>query len=826
MIDEPPLDRLTRRPAAVITVALAVGILVSRWLQIHVPVWLLISLLSLVCWQFFLRRGLRGISCLALLSLCLSLGGARHQMSRNRIEEDDLFTFATESPQPVRLIAEVDSRPVLLSETDVTAFSAWQNPNRTIFRARCHSLNRGHGSTPVSGIAQVAVNGHLSDLRSGDVIEVVGHLRVPPPPKNPGEFDYRDYLRNQGVHTLIRADFPEAIEWISRRRENDWRRWRDVVRDRCEQLMAEHVSDSTRPVAEALLLGRRSDIPDDVRDAFAESGTMHLLAISGLHVGILAGALWFLCRCFNLSRRSSVLFLLLTIGLYAAVTEARPPVLRASILLAILAAGRFQLRQVDAVNALAIAGLIILILNPTDLFNTGAQLSFLAFAAILWMTSFSRRWLSGREAVQLRSDGSEAGFLHRTKAYVLEWACVGYLVTAAIWAFCTPLIVYEFHLISPIGFIVNVLLIPVVMVAVLLGFAFLVLGSLSKVLAVLLSSGLDFVLDLLLDVVRWTASLRTGHFYVAGPEGWWVGAFYLLLFGVIVFPRHRRWRVAGWCALWVWILVGLIDGMWPTRSTNLRVTFLSVGHGCSVVIENPKGSVLVYDAGSINNARRARSIVQSAIWSRGHSRINTLVLSHADIDHYSGAAGLLNNGIVGSLDVARSFLDFGQTGVVDVCDKAAHNAVPIRLISRGDRYRSDPTVECRVLHPGSVAMQNDNANSVVLLIEFSGRRILLTGDLEEDGLQRVLSRPIEPIDIMLAPHHGSRNSNTKALADWARPRWVVVSSNRTQMLPVLKQIYGRESAVLSTAESGAVTFEISPAGEVHSIPFLAELRAE
>lgn len=242
---------------------------------------------------------------------------------------------------------------------------------------------------------------------------------------------------------------------------------------------------------------------------------------------------------------------------------------------------------------------------------------------------------------------------------------------------------------------------------------------------------------------------------------------------------------------------------------------LSVGHGLSVLVETPSGRTLLYDAGMMGNARRATDIVQQTLWHRGHSRLDGVVLSHADTDHVNGVAGLIRTLPIGRISVSPQFLDWSQPEVRQVLDTARRCEVPLKLIWQDDSLLLGDEIRCRVLHPTANEMLSpDNANSIVLLIEYAGRRILLTGDLERDGLLRLLKSPPKRCDMLLAPHHGSLGANTTDLARWARPDWLIVSADRRANLATLQSRFGTETNVLSTHDHGAITFEIRANGRM------------
>jgi competence protein ComEC len=302
---------------------------------------------------------------------------------------------------------------------------------------------------------------------------------------------------------------------------------------------------------------------------------------------------------------------------------------------------------------------------------------------------------------------------------------------------------------------------------------------------------------------------------------WWLLGYYVLLSAVVLASRpgsRRRWGWAGVCA---WAVLGLGIGLVPAKPGKLRCTFLSVGHGVSFLVELPDGRALLYDAGSLDDGQRAARLVRGALAERGVRRLDAIVISHADLDHFNAVPELLRTVPVGGLLVAKPFLDFEQSSVARVCESAVRAGVPVQIVGRGDRFRLDPAVWLEVLHPphGEAADVHDNANSIVLSIEYAGRRILLTGDLEGGGLDELIASCRGGVDVMLSPHHGSAGANTAALAEWGSPRYVIASSGFHVNLPLLRERYGPAADVLATSASGAVTVSVAPSGELRCEAF-------
>lgn len=808
-------EREGRAPALTLAFALSAGIICDRLWNPGWHIWVAAAVAVFACSARRFRSPATGACCGILLGFCL--GGVRHHWVWSVRQVDELARFATNEPRPVGLIGKLTSSVEIQEPEDDPYTPEWMRRARSTCVVDVEQLVIGGERLNVSGRARLQVSGRLTHAGVGDRVKIVGRLALPGPPSNPGDFDFRAYLRQRGIDCLVRVTHPDAVTvlpnrptWLSR-----LARVRHSLREECRQLLIRELSPEHVPLAASLLLGDRTGLPYEVQREFAESGTMHLLAISGLHVGILAGLVFLVCRVQNAGPIGTALTVLFVVWLYAFVTDHRPPVLRASVLVTILVVGSLLHQSIHGVNALAVAAMIILLWSPTDLFNTGGQLSFLAVAAIVWSAHRQQEWFPTEATGDpLRP---ERGRVMRLLGQPLRWLRAGYLVTLSIWLFTLPLVMARFHLVSPVGFCLNVVMIPFVTLTLACGFLLLPVGALLSFLA----HPVGYVFDRCLGVLLWTtktAAWGPGHLYVCGPPDWWLVGFYICLaVATRIVPTPVSTRRA-WQALAAWTILGLIAGLLPHRRDGLTCTFLQVGHGGAILVECPNARTLLYDAGTIGNARHAQEVIQQALWARGLDRLDVVVLSHADVDHFNGVAGLMETTRIDQILFHRSFLDFDQASVVAVCESAAQYGVPLRLIRAGDRLGLDPDVELRVLHPeDEVSDMADNENSLILQINYSGRSILLTGDLEGAGLKQLLGKPPTDVDVMLSPHHGSLAANPPELAEWARPEFVVISSGAFGVADRLSFVFGDDCRVLSTAESGAVTVGISPDGglQVH-----------
>jgi competence protein ComEC len=810
-------------------------------------VWLSLAVVSVAIWSFFVLKFCREesasqheatrqsarlaegqqtigrwISVMALLLGWFCLSGAWHHWRWSCRANDDIVNWATDEPQFVRVIGKVVQTPWIVRRPDADR-AEWQNPERTILVIECREIRSDTQPLfKVSGLARVSIDGSLANLTYGDIVEITGELVRPSEPANPGDFDQRSFLRAQGVSAVIRSNHVESVVMLTSER-TVWDRLlalRGAVRKRAETLIESWLGSDTAPVAQAMLLGSRVQIDDETRRAFRESGMLHILAISGMNVGLLWSWLWSLSRWMGRSARTSIWIVLIALPVYAMVTDANPPIVRATIVAVIVAFGQMIGRSGSIANALAIAGLAVLACNPSDLFNTGAQLSFLAVFAILhatnWLTLLHQQTLKTNEDAPLRDSFVRRNVLRLTRA-AIEANVVG----IAVWTMTSPLVASEFHLVSPIGSLLTVLLIVPVTLMFWIGYSFLLLGLVWSSAFGWLGSLFDLCLRGFLWTVHAGASLQLGHMYVPAPPIWWTTGFYALTLLPILVIHHRRWGAAlSVRAGLTWMVIGLSWGLRCPPHPGVTCTFISVGHGLGVLIECPNGRTVLYDAGGMVGGGSIARTISQTLWATGRSRLDAVVISHADGDHCNALPELSRIVSPGGLFVHKSFLDWKQPAVSAAIERTVASGTTLRLIAEGQSIGIDPDVSLSVLHPPhDFHSPKDNPNSVVLCLKYAGRRVLLTGDLELEGLTRLLTLPHVDVDVLLSPHHGSLKANPPDLARWATPKYVIVSTPEPATAERLATRFGPETEILTTARHGAIRCHISPDGGLQVVPF-------
>jgi competence protein ComEC len=821
MANHPPASRAASAAGGSyqpLVIALAVvcgGVMADRYMPQPAPAWWLMALACWSGWAVLHACRLERVSSICL-SLCLAgVGAAWHHGWWNLYPRDELASLAQGDPKPVAVEARALAAPRRIPAPPPSPLRAMEVPDRSRLAVWITSVRSGSRWRPASGEALLLVDGHLLGVHAGDRLRVFGQLSVAQPAENPGDLDFGEYARAERRLSLLRAEFPDAVTVLEPGSRWTLRRGLDALRSGGDALLWRYLDEQQSGLAAALLLNAREQLPYDRISAFVRTSTIHILAISGMHVAILASCLFYGLRFGLLPRRPALLAVAVATVVYTVLTDAPPSAVRAMIVVLLVCGALYLGRPAAAFNCWGAGGLVVLALNPADLFRAGPQLSFLAVGTMAWMGPLWAHWQSQDPLDRLIA--RSRGLPIRTLAWLGRWTARATLVTLAIWLVALPLVMARFHLFSPVGIVMTTLLCVPVTLALMFGFALLLLGWLLPPAGAACGWVCDLSLALVDGCVLAVDRLPGSHQWVTGPDPWWVAGFYAGLAVWAAWPKLRRRRLLCTGVLIGWIGIGCGEA-WADRRGDaaLRCTFLSVGHGAAVVLQLPEGGTVLYDAGSLGSPAVATQSIAGYLWSEGIWRLEAVVVSHADVDHFNALPELLEKFHVERVYVSPVMRLSEAEAVQLLIDAVEASGAELCEVSSGEWIPADSACQLSVLHPPRQGVAgSDNANSIVLAVEYLGRRILLTGDLESPGMEQLTSQSGYDCDVLLAPHHGSPRSDPPGFAAWSRPEWVVISGGHGRDHGPVQFAYGSQGAcVLHTAYDGAVQASIDRRGVV------------
>ncbi len=679
--------------------------------------------------------------------------------------------------------------------------------------------------------------GDLS-LVYGDHVTFMARVREPYGTLNPGGFHYGQYLKRQGIHAVATVQGPEAI-LVPETQERHTREHILGVVDRWRQTIHHAaVSSLTNPALGLFLgmvLGEQSYIEQDIRDAFMASGTVHILSISGSHLGLLAllifaGARWslrllpaFWLEWLSLrltATRFAVLITLPAVSFYTLLAGAEMATVRSWIMIVVCCVGIWLGRERNLVTALAVAALLMVLPNPEAIHEISFQLSYLSVAAIGLVVLVRKEKQANLSGLDAALPPPQPTWLASLKHKLsLAW-----LITLAVSLTTIPLVAHDFHQIPWLGLLTNMVIVPLVgmlmiPVGLLSGIATLVGGRETLPLA----SVNQWVFDLLGQVVMGLSHVPGAAWYVASPSLSSMLVFWGMLAGLVIMWHRPPIR---WGCITVLFAILLWWG-WSPRSGwepgIVRVTFLDVGQGDATILELPDGQTVLIDAGpAYRRLDMGRAVIGPYLWNQGIRRLDHVVATHPQWDHVGGLPWVLHTFEVGdywSNGVSRSERFFHQ---LQSAVKSA--GLQEQSIAAGTDIISAGPCSLTVLSPprrqeiGSyvsttVSSGTDlNNRSLVTRLECGNHSFLLTADAEQDALDELLNIPNGLLArVVKVPHHGAGSSLHREWVNRLQAEAMVVSVGAHNRYghpapEVLAAYQQRGLTVYRTDRDGAVWF--------------------
>ena len=604
----------------------------------------------------------------------------------------------------------------------------------------------------------------LRPFHYGQRLQIHGRLEPPSLPVNPGQFNYRRYLNLKGIFFQMYAAKDSLHIFPGVRGSPIERLILEPVRQHIRRNFDHYLPPPVAAMVKALILGERQDLDRNIVNQFQKTGVVHVLAISGLHVGFVLLIFLIFFGFFPLSYKMRYLFTFIALGFFVALVNFKAPVVRASLMAAFYFAVSLSQRKASALNILAAAGFLILLIDPSQILQPGFQFSFAAVGGIVYgyphlKALFPLRFGKGRLPQGIN-----------------RWAWQPMLVSLSAVLATMPLTWYYYGTLQIGAVIINLLIIPLIGVLVVLSLLFVILSVAAFPFLGGLALLITWLVQVILSSIAFFSRFGWVQMSLRHPSLWIVALTFLLI--IFLFRMHEKRSL-----IYAAILLGIILVLRQSnRLHGLRATFIDVGQGDACLIQLPNNMNVLIDAGDRNRWRDygAQSVVPVCRYF-GVKHLRYAVATHPHSDHYGGLLTVMRSVKIDTL-VVSPYPDSSK-GYLRLLRQVAKTGIPVRRVQRGQKLNFGPSARAYVLSPVAkfekVRAHNGheiNNSSIVLRLCYGNNAFLLTGDAQKEAENVIDSYGnFLRSNVLKVGHHGSSTSSTPEFLNLVQPDFAIIS---------------------------------------------------
>ena len=767
------------RPLPIILALYIIGIIYGKFISINlIFLFSIIILLILISIISFVKQW--NITTALLFLIIFLIGIFNYNLNSNPIGVNHIANFIED--KKLTIIGTVIDKEY------------YPNQEKISFKVKVSQIERGDYSIRTQGL--ILVNTYLGDCpyEYGDVLKIKGKLDKPVGQKNFGEFNYELYLAREKIFTYLNIWQEKDIQKIGEDDSNFLVSFSLSARDKIKEITKQTLPPPYNYLLIGMLLGEKSFIPTDLKEVFAEAGIMHILAVSGLHVGIIAMALIAFLGILRLPKKPKLLILISILIMYASITGFRPSVLRATIMFILLIGGKLLNRSRNLNISLFFAAFLILLSNPLILYDAGFLLSFIVTFSIINLSPILQGLFSK----------------------IVIWIKSPLAVSTAAWIGIFPLSAYFFSKVSIISIVSNIFIIPLTGIAVILGFVTFFIGLASISFAGIIANINYLVLNLITLIAKSFSLIPFAFVYVAQPSIMVIILYYLSVFFMVeIFYKktlsQKIKKKAALIVLSVTLLIIIVQVFYP--ADNLKVNFINVGEGDCILIEAPNKINILIDGGGTpqSDFDVGSKIVIPYLRRKGINEIDLLILTHPHLDHLEGLLPVLrelkvdmvlDSGLICDLPAYKEFISIIQK-----------KGIPYHKAKAGDNFIFSNNLEIFLLNPlydSDFYCESDfNNASIVVKLFYKNTDFLFTGDIEEAAEKKLLVwQNILQSDILKVGHHGSSTSTNLEFLDKVDPSIAVITVGKNHFghpsQKIIERLEDKNIQIYRTDEDGTI----------------------
>ena len=772
---------LAASPVFILAIGFMCGIIIQTYFDLPKSV---LFILSVSLTAFLTVVSFRGVKLhnAALAGMtAFMVGGMCREYFADHHQADHINSIVADAPISAEIYGTVISEPVFKPaavqkqyKAD-SAAAAYQSGGAVSFYLRLAKVKSTKGIVPVEGTVYARISGIPPDADTGKVVGAGKSIRLycilsrPGPADEKWQFDFKKYLNGKMVEVTASAKYPAILQSQPLHNSLAMRVFygfqKHALSAKISSLLAPRQDDDQADgLLAALVLGRRTNLTPQVRQAFTTTGLMHVLSLSGMHVGILCGGIWTFLRFLGVRQRLAAGIVLPGIIFFLYIIPMQAPALRACIIAVTFACATIFSRKPSAINTLSIAAIITLLINPRDLFSAGWQLSFGCVLSMILLTAPILGFLHDLTNHRFSSRFTDKIIDHRNMALSF---LVAVSVSVAAWIGSFGILLYHFGAVYPYSCLCTVLLAIPIIVVINFSMLTIVVVAIIPASEGFMTAISHYLASSLIEAVELLAKIPHSEMLTGYPPLYIIVLLYaaMITFGLAVFILNRPLRVFSYLILLVFAMCAAGWTYSEFDKDSLRITFLPVGHGQCVVAEFGGENIMI-DCGSSTFDDCGQRIVSPFLRSRKIAKIDKLIITHPHLDHINGLDYIIDRYSPETIYTNSDCEGFGDAA---------------RVIAEKTVISGHEGLEIEILPPLS-RFESLNDKSLVTLITFGGQKILIPADVEKDRQRELLDMGIKA-DVLVMPHHGSTVTTLEDFAEKINPTKIIPATIETSTKP-------------------------------------------
>ncbi|MFA5403964.1 MAG: DNA internalization-related competence protein ComEC/Rec2 [Ignavibacteria bacterium] len=790
-----------------------IGVFIGAGFEFNVIVVIAIIIIQIIFLFYFYKKSEeKNINLILLASLVISLGIFKADIDFHLLPDNSISLIPdTKRNEETKLIGVIEDIPTC--DTNKIRFGL---ESEFIINEKTHDTALISGNiivtlkrNPKTDLNEYQINQNEEginldrrpELKAGDRVLMYGKLSEPFEERNPGEFDYKRYLRLHDIYKTFTVTGYDNIEIINRDNLGFTSQYiiypaKKFASDNIDK----YIGGDEGAFLKGLVTGERADISKKIKEDFIKTGVMHIIAVSGLNVAYIILGLTLILSLFRIPRTPKVIIIIIILIFYCFFTGAPASIIRATVMGSLILISGVMQRKTNFYNIIGISVLIILIYDSKQLFDPGFILSF---SAVLSMVIFYEKF----DEILLQK-------ILKTK---IKFKKSIYLVTSIIFiSFAAqlgtlPITSHYFEKISFVSLIANAIVVPISNLSLAIGFFQIIAGIFSGFLSSVIADVNFILLKFQLLIINYFASFKFGYTSFYGFNTINTIGYFVILFLIFTFKKENLKLKILLLSISIVILIILnLD-----FRNNLRITFLYAGQGDCTLLETPDGSNILIDCGMKDfKYNSGESNIVPFLKRKGINKIDLLILTHSHYDHIGGIEYVLNNFDVKK--IIHNGTKENNSLIRNMENLIISNKIPRDRFYSGDYIQGYGNLMLFFLNPekGDSLQSNEHTKSIVLKLKYENTEVLLLSDLNVEGESFITNKygNFLKSNILKVSHHGSKNASSIPFLMKSKPEYAVISCGKdnifghpSELVQTKLDLLGAN--ILRTDKDGAIIFE-------------------